>query len=545
MKLSKSHILILLLWALSACTPEAPADGPEQITEDDVINIRGLVCDGAGNPLAGVVVSDCYKCVKTDQDGRFEIAGNQKARFVYVSIPSGYFVQTRDGLPVFYKRLAEEVQVDGCYNVEFVLDKMRKDPDRYSVMMVADPQPRKRDRKFDKIAYHSLDCCRDLYRDMRETGSVIQNDRPCYAMVLGDIVHEDTTLFDVYIEEGTSQMGFPTFNVLGNHDNYTKALTDEEGAVPFENRFGPANYSFNLGKIHYIVVDNTIHTLASDGRLTSYKAGLRDDIMQWVKSDLSFVDPSATIMICMHSPFFLTANSSRNRDKLAAELARFKKVHEWSGHVHKMNNNCNTDLENLEAHNIVRATGELWTNEYLSYGVPRGYVIVDVDGEDISWKFRPVIYQTGQPWSKTPEYKYRRWDYIAGEAIMKSTRKRLDDSYQMNVYPRGVYGDNCVYANVFMWDQKWEKPIYVSGSGKEYEMTLVTNQSYKYDVGLREIFDFYKANSSTFINNGSYGWATNFANTIFCVYLTAPSEPGSYVKVKDRFGNEYKQEVNL
>ena len=545
MGLIKYHILIILLWVLWACVPEAPVTGVDPTPGNDgAVTIRGLVCDGAGQPLKGVVVSDCRKCVKTDQEGRFEMDSDTTARFVYVSIPSGYSVPTKNGLPIFYKRLSEEISVDGCYKVEFILDKMQKNPDKYSVLMVADPQPRPRDKGFDKVAYHSLDCCLDLYRDMRETGSRISHNRPCYAIMLGDITHENMSLFDEYIKEGTSKMGFPTFNVLGNHDNNTKALTDEKGAWPFEERFGPSNYSFNLGKIHYVVVDNTIHSLGSDGRLTAYKIGLRDDIMQWVRSDLSFVDPSTTIMICMHSPMFLKSKSSENRDALAAELARFKKVHEWSGHVHTMNNNCETDLANLEAHNIVRATGELWTNEYLSVGVPRGYAVVDVDGEDISWKYRPVIYQTGQPWSSTPEYKYRRWDYVDGVAVMKSTGKPLDDSYQMNVYPRGAYGDNRVYANVFMWDQKWEKPVYVSSDGEEYEMDLVTSKAYRYDVGLREIYDFYKANSEVFIAYNTYNWTSSFGNTIFSVYTNKAIEPGGYVKVRDRFGNEFRQEVS-
>lgn len=545
MMLNRSHILAFMLSVLWACTPEAPAIGEPlaPIPVEDGVTICGLVCDGRGNPLEGVVVSDCRRCVKTDEEGTFQFDSDlDSVRFVYVSIPSGYTVPTKNGLPVFYKRLEEEVMIDSCYRLEFVLDEMQDNPDRYSVLMVADPQPRKRHRGFDRVAYHSLDCCDDLYRDMRETGSRIRHSRPCYAVVLGDIVHEDTTLFDVYINEGTSRMGFQTFNVLGNHDNDTKALTDEEGAMPFERRFGPANYSFNLGKIHYLVVDNTIHSLGSDGRLTAYKIGLRNDIMEWVRSDLSFVDESSTIMICMHSPMFLKSKSSQNRDELAAELARFKKVHEWSGHVHNMSNNCETDLPNLEAHCIVRATGELWTNEYLSVGVPRGYVVVDIDGEDISWKFKPTIYQTGQSWSTTPEYKYRRWDYVDGVARIRATGETLDDSYQMNVYPSGTYGDNHIYANIFMWDQKWGNPVYVSDSGEELEMALVTSGKYRYDLGLREIYDFYKANSETFKSYNTYSWTTNFGNTIFSV--NPAKETGGYVRVTDRFGNEYTQEVS-
>ena len=543
MRLARLHIFTLVLWVLWACTPEVPVVDGDQEPAMGPITVRGLVCDNGGLPLKGVVVSDCNRCVKTDDAGVFELDTDiENSKFVFVSIPSGYTVPTENGLPIFYKRLSEAEMIDGCYRVEFILDKMQHDPDRYSILMVADPQPRQRDRAFDKVAYHSLDCCKDLYRDMRETGSAILADRPCYAIVLGDIVHEDMSLFDEYISEGTSKMGFPTFNVIGNHDHDTESKTDIEGAWAFEEKFGPTNYSFNLGKVHYIVVDDMIQ-LYRNGSLSKSDLGLRDEIVRWVKSDLSFVDKSSTIMICMHAPIFLKSKTAKNREKLAEALSRFSKVHEWSGHAHNMTNNCETDLANLEAHGIVRATGELWTNEYLSVGVPRGYVVVNVDGEDISWKFKPTIYQSGQAYSTTPDYTYRSWNYRGGVARMKSDGKQLDDTYQMNVYPRGSYEDSYVYANVFMWDQKWKKPVYVTVGGNEYPMNHVTDSSLMYDVGSLEIFDFYDTNSSTFQKYDSYSWNTNYGNTIFSAFLREPSKQGDYVKVTDRFGNEYRQEV--
>ena len=100
-----------------------------------------------------------------------------------------------------------------------------------------------------------------------------------------------------------------------------------------------------------------------------------------------------------------------------------------------------------------------------------------------------------------------------------------------------------VYANIFMWDQKWEKPVFVTSEGVEYKMNLVTDANKRYDIASREIYEFYKANSSTFERYGSYSWNTDFGNTIFCVYSSKTSEIGGYVKVRDRFGNEYTQEV--
>ena len=528
-----------------ACTPEAkPGVQGQAPTQDLPITIRGTIYDDGGNRLAGVVVSDGAQCVKTDAQGLFELASDlEVAKFVFVSIPSGYSVPVKNGLPIFFKRLSEEKQADGKYILEFILNKMSKNPDRYSMLFVADPQPRTRNKAHDRVAYHSLDCCNDLYRDMRETGAGIMSDRPCYAMMLGDIVHDDMSLFDKYIEDGTSKMGFPTFNVIGNHDNKPKAADDVDAASVFEEKFGPSNYSFNLGKIHYIVVDNMI---------TGGGMGLRDDLIQWMKSDLSYVDKSTTVMICSHAPMFMcdgveNYSSARNGSAYAALLAGYKKVYAWAGHTHAMSHHVYDDksqLKNIEAHTIVRATGELWTNEYQSSGTPRGYVLVDVDGDDVTWKFKPTIYQTANPFSTTPAYNYRRWNYnIDGVAQMKEGGNILDSSYQMNVYPKGTHGDNYIYVNVFMWDQLWGTPVFVSDSNPqcEYKFTKVTSRG-KLDMAQQEIYKFYSAESQTFKEYGTYSWSDASWQRTFVYYTNKASDSGT-IKVTDRFGNVFTQRI--
>ena len=119
----------------------------------------------------------------------------------------------------------------------------------------------------------------------------------------------------------------------------------------------------------------------------------------------------------------------------------------------------------------------------------------------------------------------------------------LDDSCQMNVYPKGTYGDNYVYANIFMWDQAWTTPVYVSGDGREQKMTRVSDSKLRYDVGQREIFDFYSVNSVTFQNYGTYRWSGNFAHRLFRVFSDKKTDNGT-IKVTDRFGNIYTSEVS-
>ena len=550
---SKLHIIILALWALlSACTPEVRPDGADNdnMTQSG-ITVRGTIYDDAGNRLEGVVVSDCFKCTVTDKDGVFELESDLSvAKFIFISIPSGYSVPVKKGLPVFFKRLSEEKQTNGHYRLEFILNRMTSDPDKYSVLVVADPQPRSRGKATDKVAYHSLDVCEDLYRDMREKGSDILRSSPCYAIVLGDIVHGEMDLFDTYISNGTSKMGFPVFNVLGNHDIDWDEPTDFSCSRSFEEKLGPVNYSFNLGKIHYVVVDNIIMTEGEEGLTGAYSAGLRDDIWQWLQADLSYVDKGSTIMICSHNPMFREESgkdnyvSARNGQAYADLLSSFKTVHAWAGHTHHMFNyvyDSDSSLDNIEVHTVVRATGDLHSNEYLSAGTPRGYVVVEVDGENVSWKYRPLPYQTAPPVNTVPEYQLRAWDYDeAGIAWLKNGGQCLDESYQINIYSPEVYGDGNVYANVFMWDQKWGMPVYVSEDGTRSQMELVTDKKYMYDAGYKELFDYYYEVNAVYQDKV---WKSDVDKRMFRVYSGKKSDKGK-VEVVDRFGNVYSTNVS-
>ena len=518
-------------------------------------NITGIVRDNSGNPIPDVVISDGLKCVKTDSRGLFGLYSDlSTTRFVTASIPSGYSAPVDKGLPIFFKKISEQQKVNGKYNLEFVFDKMTSDPAKYTLLIAADPQPRPRTYNYDKIGYHSLDCCNDLYRDMREKAAEIMIKNPCYGIVLGDIVHENMPLFDNYINDGLSKMGFPTFNVLGNHDNDYEARDDADGARVFEEKLGPVNYSFNLGNIHYVVLDNLI--MGDDGQKLdkSYTQGLRDDIMQWLRADLSFVDKSTPVMVCAHSPMFKLASGTERSDKADtrhgkdyAELfSSYDKVYAWAGHTHVMFNYIydeSSAKRNIEVHTLSRSTGELWTNEYMAEGTPRGYVVVDVDGDNVSWKFRPNPYQSGSAYSSTPDYSLRAWDFRNGIAVMKEDGSSLDESYQMNVYPRGIYGDNYVYAHIFMWDQNWETPKYISSSGTQSVMQLVDRDTgFMYDAAQKEIYDFYKASSKLSTDN-SYAWSTTNSTRVFRV-LTDKTHDSGRVEVTDRFGNVYSASVS-
>ena len=524
--------------------------GPGEDTPQPVAitgNILGTVVSSTGTPIEGVVVSDGVHCTRTDVQGRWGLEADlSNTDYVFVSTPSGYSAPLVEGTPVFWKFLDELTPVEGKYtDVRFTLDKIAN-PERFTILFYADPQPRGSGAGFDRIAYHSLDCCEDMYRDMREVVGAI-TDRPVYGIGLGDIVHRDLSLLPRH-KNGMASTGLANYNVIGNHDHdVSKTTDDRDAARPFEAILGPANYSFNLGDLHILVVDDMIAPLV-DGKISdSCIDGLTDEIWTWMQNDLQYVPKEKTIMLCAHSPMFRLQGgkdrtSARHYADYKALLSQYKKVYAWAGHTHSTLNYVDVGNPVIESHTVTRVTGELWTNEYQgSNGTPRGYIVFDYDGGDISWRFKPIFYQSGSfVGSLAPDYAYRDWDYVNGTAIMKTTGKPLDDKYQMQVYAPGTYGDQYLYVNVFLWDEMWDAPRFTM-NGLPHKMTRVTTNGYRYSYSNFEIRDFYKKNSST-LAGADYGFSANSTDSMFRVFVEEKTGSGT-VTVKDRFGNVYSSEI--
>lgn len=543
----------------------------EEVLEPDGFNITGRVVDSSNNPLEGVVVSDGLQCVRTMFDGSFYMESTvADVKFVFVSTPSGYMPQVVNGIPKFYKAKADITPSDGVYDFgDFVLTPV-ENPNRYTLLITADPQPRKYSSwNNDRIAFKSLDVCEDLYDELAEVAGGISG-RQVYGICLGDIVHETMDLFANY-NTGLARLGYPTYNIIGNHDNDPDAADDDAGAASYESNYGPRNYSFNIGGIHYVMLDNLIMKPNPDNsnKLTGFDQGLTDKIWAWLQADLSYIPTSTKLMVCAHSPMFKYINGSeRSNTALHGPdygdlLNDYAEVHAWAGHTHvgfNYNYPDNHRHKRVQVHTLARSTGELWTNEYLAAGTPRGFTIVEVNSGEISWRFHPLTRQTGAFVGVTsgicpagpPAYNRRDWDYnSSGVAVMKDGSGALTEDYQLHVYPRGAYGDGYVYANVFLWDSKWELPVWTPEGGTPVQMTLlhdvggdyVEDVEKIYDLANTEIKSHYKANVGFLIGDDGYPASeVGEIATLFRAPASASPNSGT-VSVTDRFGNTYSRTV--
>ena len=533
---------------------------PDKAALPEGCNVTGRVVDDQGGPLGGVVVSDGIQSVKTESDGHFYMSSTiDDVKFVYVSTPSGYMPEVSGGIPRFYKAKSGVTPSGGVYDFgDYVLTPVAN-PDHFTLLITADPQPRKYSKwNNDRIAYKSLDVCEDLYAELADVAAGISG-RQVYGICLGDIVHEDMSLFVTY-NNALAKLGYPTYNIIGNHDNDASAADDDASAAPYESYYGPRNYSFNIGGIHFVMLDNLIMKDNGSGKMTAYDQGLTDKIWAWLQSDLAFVPTTGKLMVCAHSPMFRLINSNERTNTAlhgpdyGGLINKYAEIHAWAGHTHEgfnYNYPTNHRHKRVQVHTLARSTGELWTNEYLASGTPRGFTIVDVDNGTVTWRFHPVTRQTaafvgvtsGICSAGAPAYLWRDWDYNAsGVAVMKGGGS-LDESYQLHAYPRGSYGDDYVYANVFLWDDKWQVPVWTPEGGSPVTMERVTDAT-RHDLATTEFKSHYKPNVGFFKNDSGYPASeTGAIATLFRAPATASPSRGT-VSVTDRFGNKYSRTVS-
>ena len=293
----KKSILTILALLLVGITPALAAKK----------TIVGTVtCDGTG--VAGVVVTDGVNLVKTNAKGRYALptdVSDPHSQFVHISIPSGYEVERVGNAPQFYKRVDSQAKKQ---TFNFKLTKV--DQSTYSVLAIADTHVTggcgkfKWNHKEDSVRYNAT-----LAVKMREM--VEKCKEPVYVISLGDMTHPPTRPGYKGRKDGYSlgqymtdtKVDAPIFNCMGNHDHnrppkgsYFVDETVYKSRADFNRDLGPENYSFTIGRDHYVVVDNIFVITSDSGATRDLKATkgcwyrLCERQMNWLEKDIAALD---------------------------------------------------------------------------------------------------------------------------------------------------------------------------------------------------------------------------------------------------------------
>ena len=210
--------------------------------------------DKAEEGLEKVAVSNGIEVVLTDKKGKFEIpVGDDNILFVIK--PSGYalpvndhnqpqffYIHKPEGSPgLKYAGVTSTGELPRSVDFGLIPDVYREN---FKMLAFGDPQP------------YSEEEVDFFYRGIvKEVKGV---DDVAFGLTLGDLVGDNLNLFNPY-RDAVKEIGIPWFNVMGNHDMNIDTESDSLSDETFERHFGPANYAFNHGKVHFIVLDDILY----------------------------------------------------------------------------------------------------------------------------------------------------------------------------------------------------------------------------------------------------------------------------------------------
>lgn len=282
--------------------------------------------------IENVAVSNGVDVVLTDKRGRYSLS-IQDDQTVFVIRPRGYQVPLNErnlpqfyyhhkptGSPTTYKYQGVKPTGKLPKELNFSLQK-QAETDNFDILVFGDPQP-----------YTEKEL--DYFR--RGIVNEVKNNtkNAVFGISLGDLVGDNLNLQKPYAEV-MKEIGLPWYNVMGNHDMNYEATEDHLSDETFESNFGPANYSFNYGNVHFIILDNILYP---DPRTKKgYWGGFREDQLRFIENDLKLVDQNKLIVVSFHIPLnHKNEDTFRNADrqKLFDLLSPFSNVLLLSAHTH-------------------------------------------------------------------------------------------------------------------------------------------------------------------------------------------------------------------
>lgn len=340
--------------------------------------VRGTVRSNEGKALQGVLVTDGRNFALTDKKGRYTLTSSDEERFVYLTTPSGYEPADRNSVPLFWLPQSPERKV-----YDFTLEKKKQDDTRHGFVAIADPQiyARKEFTLFEQAA-ESI------------TRTVSRYDIPFHGVCCGDVTSFDHSFYPTY-NEIAARTGLKFYSTIGNHDMTLYGRSFETSTREWEEVFGPTHYSFNVGKAHYVVLNNNFYI----GRDYFYIGYLDERQLDWLEQDLKHVAPESLVFVIFHIPSTLSerdraqfsystiSNIMTNSRSLYKMLEPYN-AHLITGHMHTSDNEQISDR--LFEHNIPGLCGAWWQGVLCTDGTPRGYSVFEVDGNRVNWFYQPT-----------------------------------------------------------------------------------------------------------------------------------------------------------
>lgn len=506
--------------------------------------VYGIV-SSAGVGVENVVVSDGAEVTVTNEKGIYQLKSAKKWGYVFISVPSGYEVPSVGVLPQFHRALKNSADV--VERADFKLEKV-DGQDSYKIFMLGDMHLANRTGDLGQFAQFTSDLTDYMTRHKGEK---------MYALTLGDMTwdlywYSNSYYFPQYLNTVNSQIkNLQIFHTMGNHDNDFQTRSDYDAAVKYVDQICPTYYSFNIGKVHYVVMDD-IDCSSYDGSTSrNYVASLSAEQLDWLAKDLSHVDKTTPVVVAMHAQVFYPTTSGFKIDHDQVNTLRLFDILDGytvrfvTGHTHKLFNVTPdapiVDGHNFREYNSGSVCASWWWSGNLTPGIhigtdgtPGGYGIWDVTGTD----FQCLYKSTGWP----EEYQFRSYDLnnvhfsMADVPLMPSDiSASVKNAYMqyVNAYPQN--NDNEVLINIWNWNSDWTLSVV-----DENRKTLPYTEVWAYDplhIAALSVKRF---------NNAGLKSTPSFITDKFTHFFKVKADDADtdlVITVKDEFGNEWTENM--
>lgn len=225
-----------------------------------------------------------------------------------------------------------------------------------------------------------------------------------FGLSLGDLVGDNLDLHLPY-KKAIKHAGIPWYNVMGNHDENYDVTADSLSDETFERNFGPANYAFNHGNVHFIVLDDILYPDPRDQK--SYWGGFRKDQLDFVENDLKLVPKDKLIVLAFHIPLNESEGGDpfrdADRERLFQLLKDFPFTLSMSAHTHYQEQvfmgKEDGWLQDKPHHhfNVGASCGDWYSGKpdvngvplsTMRDGTPKGYVFLKFDGNNYTFDYK-------------------------------------------------------------------------------------------------------------------------------------------------------------
>lgn len=452
---------------------------PVSVKAAEGSTVYGLVeCEGKGIP--GVAVSDGFEVVVTDEHGVYQMHSDKMWKYVFISLPSGYEAPLQGIIPQFYAYLTEDAGV--AERRDFSIRRVAND--HFTMFFLGDIHMAKRADDINQFRRFA----RGLNKSMAEARG------RCYVMTLGDMTwdgywYSNNFYFPEYLAEVSRWFtGVPFFHTMGNHDNDMNRIGDIEKTRPFNEYIGPSYYSFNLGKVHFIVTDNIDFNDVGTGTAlrSEYKHNFAANVMDWLVKDLALVPADTPVIISAHSPTVSPSGATTFKARLTGadapgegntedflQAVKGHKVHFVAGHSHKVFHYEDKAAQGYLEHNLGSVCGNWWNSGYVETGIhlcpdgaPGGYAIWEYDGTALKHRYQAA----GMP----EDYVFRAYDMGEVKKVLTMEAADNEPAFKTYVNEFARFDDNDLLLNIWYWDSDWKVSVTADGQ----PLTMVREYTY-------------------------------------------------------------------